>query len=73
MTWARALGEFGATIMFAGNMMGRTQTMPPAIYTAMESDLMAALVLSAILVVVSFVVLFFVRLLLHRSPFGAYA
>ena len=37
MAWARALGEFGATIMFAGNMIGRTQTMPLAIYTAMET------------------------------------
>lgn len=73
MAWARALGEFGATIMFAGNLIGRTQTMPLAIYIAMESDLTAALVLSAILVIVSFSVLFFVRLLLHRSPFGAYA
>jgi molybdate transport system permease protein len=73
MAWARALGEFGATIMFAGNLIGRTQTMPLAIYIAMESDLTAALVLSAILVIVSFSVLFFVRLLLRRSPFGAYA
>jgi len=73
MTWARALGEFGATIMFAGNMIGRTQTMPLAIYTAMESDLTAALVLSLLLIAVSFAVLFGVRLLLHRSPFGAYA
>jgi molybdate transport system permease protein len=73
MAWARALGEFGATIMFAGNLMGRTQTMPLAIYVAMESDLAAALALSAILVIVSFSVLFFVRSLLHRSPFGAYA
>lgn len=73
MAWARALGEFGATIMFAGNLIGRTQTMPLAIYTAMESDLTAALVLSAILVIVSFSVLFCVRLFLHRSPFGAYA
>jgi molybdate transport system permease protein len=73
MAWARALGEFGATIMFAGNLMGRTQTMPLAIYIAMESDLAAALALSAILIVVSFSVLFFVRSLLHRSPFGAYA
>jgi molybdate transport system permease protein len=73
MAWARALGEFGATIMFAGNLMGRTQTMPLAIYIAMESDLAAALALSAILVMVSFSVLFFVRSLLHRSPFGAYA
>jgi len=73
MAWARALGEFGATIMFAGNLMGRTQTMPLAIYAAMESDLTAALVLSAMLIVVSFSVLFGVRLLLHRSPYGAYA
>lgn len=73
MAWARALGEFGATIMFAGNLIGRTQTMPLAIYIAMESDLTAALVLSAILVLVSFSVLFLVRLLLRRSPFGTYA
>jgi molybdate transport system permease protein len=73
MAWARALGEFGATIMFAGNMIGRTQTMPLAIYMAMESDLTAALVLSVILIVVSFSVLFGVRLLLHRSPYGVYA
>lgn len=73
MAWARALGEFGATIMFAGNFLGRTQTMPLAIYSAMESDLTAALVLSAILIVVSFSVLFGVRLLLHRSPYGVYA
>lgn len=73
MAWARALGEFGATIMFAGNLIGRTQTMPLAIYIAMESDLTVALVLSAILVIVSFSVLFFVRTLLRRSPFGAYA
>jgi molybdate transport system permease protein len=73
MAWARALGEFGATIMFAGNFLGRTQTMPLAIYAAMESDLTAALVLSAILIFVSFSVLFGVRLLLHRSPYGAYA
>ena len=73
MAWARALGEFGATIMFAGNILGRTQTMPLAIYSAMESDLTAALVLSAILIVVSFSVLFGVRLLLHRSPYGIYA
>lgn len=73
MAWARALGEFGATIMFAGNLIGRTQTMPLAIYIAMESDLTVALVLSAILVIVSFSVLFFVRTLLRRSPFGTYA
>ena len=58
MCWARSLGEFGATIMFAGNFMGRTQTMPLAIYGTMESGrLNAALVLSSILIVVSFTVL----------------
>lgn len=61
MAWARALGEFGATLMFAGNMPGRTQTMPLAIYAAMETSLEAALVLSALLVLVSLVVLFTVR------------
>jgi molybdate transport system permease protein len=61
MCWARALGEFGATIMFAGSFQGRTQTMPLAIYGALESDLDAALVLSAILVAVSFAVLVALR------------
>lgn len=63
MAWARALGEFGATLMFAGNMPGRTQTMPLAIYTAMETNLDAALVLAALLVVVSLAVLLAVRYL----------
>jgi molybdate transport system permease protein len=61
MCWARALGEFGATVMFAGSFEGRTQTMPLAIYAALEGDLDAALVLSAILVVVSFAVLLALR------------
>jgi molybdate transport system permease protein len=73
MAWARALGEFGATIMFAGNLMGRTQTMPLAIYIAMESDLMAALVLSAILIIVPFALLFLMRALLRRGIFVSYA
>ena len=66
MCWARALGEFGATIMFAGSFQGRTQTMPLAIYAALESDLDAALVLSAILVVVSFAVLVALRMVVGR-------
>ncbi len=53
LSWARALGEFGATIMFAGNLIGRTQTMPLAIYIGLESDLGAALALSALLIVLS--------------------
>jgi molybdate transport system permease protein len=67
MCWARALGEFGATIMFAGSFQGRTQTMPLAIYSALEQDLDAALALSAILVVVSFLLLGVVRLTARRS------
>jgi molybdate transport system permease protein len=66
MTWARALGEFGATIIFAGNFPGRTQTMPLAIYLGFELDLSRALTLSAILVVSSFAALFVVKVLLRR-------
>ena len=73
MAWARALGEFGATIMFAGNLRGRTQTMPLAIYLAMESDLPAALALSALLILVSFSVLLCMRALLRRGVLEAYA
>lgn len=61
MTWARALGEFGATIIFAGNYPGRTQTMPLAIYIGFEIDLNIALVLALILLVISFLVLAVVK------------
>jgi molybdate transport system permease protein len=57
LAWARALGEFGATITFAGNYPGTTQTMPLAIYVARESDQDKAIVLSLLLIAVSFVVL----------------
>lgn len=67
MTWARALGEFGATILFAGNYLGRTQTMPLAIYIGFELDLNIALTLAAIMVVLSFLVLFLVKGLLNRE------
>ncbi|BAS27341.1 ABC transporter permease [Limnochorda pilosa] len=50
LTWARALSEFGATLMFAGNFLGRTQTMPLAIMSAMETDLDAAVALAVLLV-----------------------
>ena len=73
MAWARALGEFGATIMFAGNLRGSTQTMPLAIYLAMESDLPTALALSSLLILVPFSVLLLMRALLHRGVFAAYA
>jgi molybdate transport system permease protein len=61
MSWARALGEFGATLMFAGNLTGETQTLPLAIYTALESDLRAAQALSLVLVAVAFSLLLGVR------------
>jgi molybdate transport system permease protein len=57
LCWARALGEFGATITFAGNYPGRTQTMPLAVYLALESDPNSAIVLSLVLLLVSVVVL----------------
>ena len=57
LCWARALGEFGATITFAGNFPGRTQTMPLAVYVALESDPDAAVALSLVLLLVSIAVL----------------
>ncbi len=67
MTWARALGEFGATITFAGNLPGRTQTMPLAVYIALESNLDVAVALSVILLLISFGLL----LALRSIPFPA--
>ncbi|HUF52486.1 MAG TPA: ABC transporter permease [Dehalococcoidia bacterium] len=67
MAWARALGEFGATIMFAGSIEGRTQTVPLAIYRQFETGIEAPLALSAVLVVVSFSVLLAFRLLTRRA------
>ena len=57
LAWARSLSEFGATIMFAGNLMGKTQTMPLAIMTAMESSLDSALALSVLLLAGSVAIL----------------
>ncbi|MEX2394253.1 MAG: ABC transporter permease [Actinomycetota bacterium] len=57
LTWARALGEFGATITFAGNVPGRTQTLPLAVYVALETRPQAAIALSLLLIAVSVVVL----------------
>jgi molybdate transport system permease protein len=64
MAWARAVGEFGATLMFAGNMPGVTQTMPLAIYSALESDPNVAIVLSVTLVATSFLVIIVTKSLL---------
>ncbi len=66
MTWARALGEFGATILFAGNFPGVTQTMPLAIYVGFETDLQGALTLSVILLLIAFLVLAVVKGILRQ-------
>lgn len=63
MSWARALGEFGATLMFAGHLRGVTQTLPLAIYAALEEDIRVAQALSLVLVGVAFAVLVTARLL----------
>ncbi|HKG24006.1 MAG TPA: ABC transporter permease subunit, partial [Thermomicrobiales bacterium] len=68
LAWARAVGEFGATIMFAGNFPGTTQTMPLAIYGRYEAgDLNTALLLSAVLLAASMMVLLAVRLVGGRA------
>ncbi len=61
LCWARALGEFGATITFAGNLPAITRTMPIAVYVALERRPQSAIVLGSILLVVSFLVLFLLR------------
>jgi molybdate transport system permease protein len=61
LCWARALGEFGATITFAGNFPGTTQTMPLAVYLALQSDPEAAIVLSLVLLAVSLATLLLLR------------
>jgi molybdate transport system permease protein len=61
LAWARALGEFGATITFAGNFRGETQTMPLAVFEALQSDPGAATLLSLVLVVVSLGILIALR------------
>ena len=57
LAWARAISEFGATIMFAGNFIGQTQTMPLAIMSTMETDLSRSLILAVVLVAMSLIVL----------------
>ena len=61
LCWARALGEFGATITFAGNLPGRTQTIPLAVYVALETRPDGAIVLSLILLAVSLAILIGLR------------
>lgn len=65
--WARALGEFGATIMFAGNLPGRTQTLPLAVYIGLQTDVRTAVALSVLLLIFSFTLLLGLRLA-RRTP-----
>jgi molybdate transport system permease protein len=67
LSWARALGEFGATLMFAGNLEGRTQTLPLAIYAALETDVRVAQSLSVVLVAVSLFLLLVVRFTAQKT------
>ena len=67
LTWTRALGEFGATILFAGNLEGVTQTMPMAIYLGFERNLGVALALSVVLIFVSIIMLMITKKLEKRE------
>ena len=69
MTWARALGEFGATLMFAGNLPGITQTMPLAIYVFLYSDPLAGVMLSIILIAIAFGILITIKII-EQKRFG---
>jgi len=73
LAWGRALGEFGATLMFAGSFRGITQTVPLAIYDQFPTDFPAALALSAILVAVSGALLLTVKLVPRQAVFGGAA
>ncbi|MFN2383487.1 MAG: ABC transporter permease [Gemmatimonadota bacterium] len=68
LAWTRALGEFGATITFAGNLRGRTQTLPLAVYEMLQTDAGAAIVLSVVLLSISLLVVVAVRGGLLREP-----
>lgn len=61
LTWARALGEFGATITFAGNLQGRTQTLPLAVFIGLEQDRDSAIAISLVMVGISLLVLALLR------------
>ena len=67
LCWSRALSEFGATLLFAGNLEGKTQTMPLAIMTAFESSLGSALAIAVILLLISSLILFLSRLVMSDA------
>ena len=61
LTWARAVGEFGATVTFAGNLQGETQTLPLAVFVALESNRDTAIALSLLMVAISLTILVLLR------------
>ena len=69
LAWARALGEFGATLLFAGNMPGVTQTLPLAIFSALERDVNLAIAMSLLLLAMAMLLLALIRRF-DRSPSG---
>jgi molybdate transport system permease protein len=70
MTWARAMGEFGATLMFAGSLPGITETMPLAIYSLLYSDPLTGVMLSIILIIIAFTILILIKIV-EQKRFGA--
>ncbi|KHD34303.1 molybdate ABC transporter permease [Clostridium acetobutylicum] len=61
LTWIRSMGEFGATIVFAGNVLGKTTTMPLFIYTLMQTNIVKAAAFSLVLYIISFVILLLIK------------
>ncbi|MQF97942.1 MAG: molybdate ABC transporter permease subunit [SAR202 cluster bacterium] len=70
LSWARALSEFGATIMFAGSIIGKTQTLPLATLRAMETDITFAIAISVLALLISVSILFFLGLMASRPSYG---
>ncbi len=67
MSWIRALGEFGATMMFAGNILDQTRTIPLQVYTLMQADIKMAAAVSVILFLISFIMLGIVKSWLNKE------
>ncbi|AOR24758.1 ABC transporter permease [Clostridium taeniosporum] len=67
LSWIRALGEFGATLMFAGNVMNKTRTIPLQIYTYMQTDIKMATAFAGILYILSFIMILTIRVLLREK------
>ncbi|MCX7920565.1 MAG: ABC transporter permease [Clostridia bacterium] len=67
MAWTRSMGEFGATIMFAGNVLDKTRTVPLEIYTLMQMDIKLAAAASAVMLLISYVMLFIVKVFLREQ------